>query len=83
MPSRFLYGNERVEQLKMMISGMFSGHSGVGKSTLVNYGTFAASKTKVISEASKQGQHTTTFAEMYDLSFDAKIIDTPGIKGFG
>jgi ribosome biogenesis GTPase len=40
-------------------------------------------KTKVISEASKQGQHTTTFAEMYDLSFGAKIIDTPGIKGFG
>jgi ribosome biogenesis GTPase len=32
----------------------------------------------VISEASKQGQHTTTFAEMYDLSFGAKIIDTPG-----
>jgi ribosome biogenesis GTPase len=64
----------------MMISGMFSGHSGVGKSTLVNYGTFATSKTKVISEASKQGQHTTTFAEMYDLSFDAKIIDTPGIR---
>jgi ribosome biogenesis GTPase len=30
-----------------------------------------------------QGQHTTTFAEMFDLSFDAKIIDTPGIKGFG
>lgn len=30
-----------------------------------------------------QGQHTTTFAEMYDLSFDARIIDTPGIKGFG
>ena len=30
-----------------------------------------------------QGQHTTTFAEMYDLSFDAQIIDTPGIKGFG
>jgi ribosome biogenesis GTPase len=40
-------------------------------------------KTKNISEQSKQGQHTTTFAEMYDLSFDAKIIDTPGIKGFG
>ena len=40
-------------------------------------------KTKHISEQSKQGQHTTTFAEMYDLSFDAKIIDTPGIKGFG
>jgi ribosome biogenesis GTPase len=36
----------------------------------------------VISEASKQGHSTTTFAEMYDLSF-GKIIDTPGIKGFG
>ncbi|MEP5935678.1 MAG: GTPase RsgA, partial [Winogradskyella arenosi] len=36
-----------------------------------------------ISEQHKQGQHTTTFAEMFDLGFDAKIIDTPGIKGFG
>ena len=40
-------------------------------------------KTSEISEQHLQGQHTTTFAEMYDLSFDAKIIDTPGIKGFG
>jgi len=40
-------------------------------------------KTKEISNQHKQGQHTTTFAEMFDLSFDAKIIDTPGIKGFG
>ncbi|MFT5891511.1 MAG: ribosome biogenesis GTPase, partial [Dokdonia sp.] len=41
-------------------------------------------KTKEISEQHMQGQHTTTFAEMYDLSFNnAKIIDTPGIKGFG
>jgi ribosome biogenesis GTPase len=63
---------------------MFSGHSGVGKSTLVNSdGAFLTFKNKTISEASKQGQHTTTFAEMYDLSFDARIIGTPGIKGFG
>jgi ribosome biogenesis GTPase len=63
---------------------MFSGHSGVGKSTLVNaLEPNLNLKTKDISEQSKQGQHTTTFAEMYDLSFDAKIIDTPGIKGFG
>ncbi|MGB1211695.1 MAG: ribosome small subunit-dependent GTPase A, partial [Lacinutrix venerupis] len=40
-------------------------------------------KTKSISTQHSQGQHTTTFAEMFDLSFNAKIIDTPGIKGFG
>ena len=38
---------------------------------------------KEISDQHKQGQHTTTFAEMFDLTFNAKIIDTPGIKGFG
>ena len=76
-----------IEELKaLMIDkvSMFSGHSGVGKSTLVNaLEPNLQLKTKVISEQSMQGQHTTTFAEMYDLSFDARIIDTPGIKGFG
>jgi ribosome biogenesis GTPase len=76
-----------IEALKQFMIGkvsMFSGHSGVGKSTLVNaLEPSLHLKTKTISEQSKQGQHTTTFAEMYDLSFRAKIIDTPGIKGFG
>ena len=76
-----------IEELKDIMIGkttMFSGHSGVGKSTLVNALEPSLDlKTKTISEQSMQGQHTTTFAEMYDLSFNAKIIDTPGIKGFG
>jgi ribosome biogenesis GTPase len=76
-----------IDQLKDIMVGkttMFSGHSGVGKSTLVNaLEPSLHLKTKTISEQSMQGQHTTTFAEMYDLSFGAKIIDTPGIKGFG
>ncbi|MFL9831353.1 ribosome small subunit-dependent GTPase A [Flavobacterium sp. ST-87] len=63
---------------------MFSGHSGVGKSTLVNAIEPGLNlKTKQISDSHSQGQHTTTFAEMFDLSFGAKIIDTPGIRGFG
>jgi ribosome biogenesis GTPase / thiamine phosphate phosphatase len=78
---------KNLETLKEMMKekvSIFAGHSGVGKSTLVNaLEPGLEIKTKEISEQHLQGQHTTTFAEMYDLSFDAKIIDTPGVKGFG
>ena len=75
---------DKVKEMMLGKTSMFVGHSGVGKSTLVN--TIEAGldiKTKAISTQHSQGQHTTTFAEMFDLSFDARIIDTPGIKGFG
>lgn len=72
-----------VEEIKGNVC-MFSGHSGVGKSTLVNALQPSLNlKTKEISEQHSQGQHTTTFAEMFDLDLGAKIIDTPGIRGFG
>ncbi len=78
---------KNVDKVKaMMIDkvSMFAGHSGVGKSTLVNaIEPNLDLKTKAISLQHSQGQHTTTFAEMFELSFGAKIIDTPGIKGFG
>jgi ribosome biogenesis GTPase len=75
---------DKVKALMLHKVSMFSGHSGVGKSTLVNAIEPTLNiKTKEISTQHMQGQHTTTFAEMFDLSFDAKIIDTPGIKGFG
>lgn len=75
---------DQVKQLMVGKTSMFSGHSGVGKSTLVNAIEPQLNlKTKDISAQHLQGQHTTTFAEMFDLSFGARIIDTPGIKGFG
>lgn len=78
---------ENLDQVKSLMEtkvSVFSGHSGVGKSTLINKIEPGLNlKTTEISEQHRQGQHTTTFAEMHDLSFDAQIVDTPGIKGFG
>lgn len=63
---------------------LFSGHSGVGKSTLINQFIPGIDiKTKEVSGWSGKGQHTTTFAEMFDLPGGGRIIDTPGVKEFG
>ncbi|MGW1453619.1 ribosome small subunit-dependent GTPase A [Salegentibacter agarivorans] len=75
---------DKVKEMMLGKTSMFAGHSGTGKSTLINAIEPGLNlKTSRISEQHKQGQHTTTFAEMFDLTFDARIIDTPGIKGFG
>jgi len=63
---------------------LLSGHSGVGKSSLLNV-LFPGMnrKTQDVSGWSGKGQHTTTFAEMFDLPQGGKIIDTPGMREFG
>lgn len=63
---------------------VLSGHSGAGKSTLIN-ALFPHAKARVgeISDVHYKGQHTTTFAEMFDLGESIFLIDTPGIKSFG
>lgn len=76
-----------LEKLKDVMKGkvsMISGHSGVGKTTLLNtIDPTLKLKTSEISEMHKAGKHTTTFAEMFELPFGGFIIDTPGIKAFG
>ena len=62
---------------------LISGHSGVGKSTLINKLLGTDIPTNQISLTHEQGQHTTTFSHLYKLSNGGAIIDTPGIKGFG
>jgi ribosome biogenesis GTPase / thiamine phosphate phosphatase len=78
---------ESVNVLKQLIKGktnLFTGHSGVGKSTLVNKMDPELNlRTGTISDKFNKGKHTTTFAEMIPLSFGGYIIDTPGIKEFG
>lgn len=78
---------ETIEALKDRLKDkttLFSGHSGVGKSTLINQLIPGKElRTQEVSGYSGKGQHTTTFAEMFDLLDGGKIIDTPGVKEFG
>ena len=79
--------SENIKGLTAFLSGkttLFSGNSGVGKSTLINaIAPLSLAKTAEISSYHNKGMHTTTFSEMFELITGGHIIDTPGIKGFG
>lgn len=77
-------GVEEVKNLLKNKSTLLSGHSGVGKSSFINI-IFPELqlKTQDVSGWSGKGLHTTTFAEMFNLSFGGRIIDTPGIRELG
>jgi ribosome biogenesis GTPase len=78
---------EGLEELRSLLANkvtLFSGHSGVGKSSLANALDPSLSlRTQAVSTAHGQGQHTTTFAEMHRMAGNIDLIDTPGIRGFG
>ena len=77
-------GTAEVKDLLKNKTTLLSGHSGVGKSTFINYIFPDLSlKTLAVSDWSGKGMHTTTFAEMFDLPFGGSIIDTPGIREMG
>ena len=77
------HGMDDVKKVLQDRITLISGHSGVGKSSLINKILGDSNiKTSEVSNWSGKGMHTTTFAEMYDLPFGGKIIDTPGMREF-
>ena len=78
--------NDNLNNVKKILKGknnLVSGHSGVGKSTFINKLIGTSIPTSEVSLTHDQGQHTTTFSQLYRLDYGGAIIDTPGIKGFG
>lgn len=77
-------GIKKIEDLLTDRVTLLSGHSGVGKSTLINaIDPSLDLRTAEISDSHNKGVHTTTYAEMFRMKNGGYIIDTPGIKGFG
>lgn len=79
--------NQGIDELKAVLKDkvtLIFGHSGVGKSTLLNaIQPELGLRTGEISEVHSKGKHTTTFAEMFELNDGGFVIDTPGVKEFG
>ena len=85
--STSIYDTDKTSKIKQLLKNkvtVLTGHSGVGKSSLINIiDNKLKLKTKNISDYHNQGVHTTTYTEMFPLDFGGYIIDTPGIKGLG
>jgi len=79
-----LTGLDKLQNAIKDKTNVINGHSGVGKSTLINILEPGLNlKTMEISDSHKTGKHTTTYSELFKLNFGGYIIDTPGIKAFG
>lgn len=76
-------GITEIQELMKDKTSLFSGNSGVGKSSIIKVVTNIEIKTGDVSESHHKGKHTTTFSEMFKLDDGGYLIDTPGIKGFG
>lgn len=79
--------NIGIDSIRELMKGkisLFSGNSGVGKSTLINaLAPEVDTKVGEVSDSHSKGKHTTTFSQMFKLDKDTYLIDTPGVKGFG